>query len=87
MKQLPLEFPDGDTLPRLLPIKEICRLTSFSKAQIHRMVAASSFPKPLKISARRRVWCPLEVRNWLAARRDSLTATTARAKDGKWVGK
>jgi predicted DNA-binding transcriptional regulator AlpA len=71
MTQIPFDFAITDDSSRLLTIKDICRLTSFSKAQVHRLVAASSFPTPIRISARRRVWCPLEIQRWLATRRNA----------------
>lgn len=73
MTQLTLPFPGGAQPARLLTIREVMDFTSLSKAQINRMVAKREFPAPVKISIRRRVWCPSHIQQWL----DGLLTSTA----------
>ena len=40
----------------------------FSKAQLHKLIAAGAFPAPINLSRRGRAWVAAEVNAWLAAR-------------------
>jgi prophage regulatory protein len=65
--------PEPQTSPsdadRLIQVKEVIRLTSVSRTQLHRLVKAGSFPRPCKIGAARKAWSLEEVRRWIAERR------------------
>lgn len=65
--------PEPQTSPsdadRLIQVKEVIRLTSVSRTQLHRLVKAGSFPRPCKIGAARKAWSLEDVRRWIADRR------------------
>lgn len=63
--------PDTD---RLIQVKDVIRLTSVSRTQLHRLVKAGSFPRPCKIGAARKAWSLEEVRCWIADRRSEANA-------------
>ena len=65
--------PSSDT-DRLIQVKEVIRLTSVSRTQLHRLVKAGSFPRPCKIGAARKAWSLEEVRRWIADRRAEANA-------------
>ena len=56
----PEKIPAIQTIPpvlnRLMTIKEVCEFMGLSRVTIWRMVKDGKFPKPIKISARKRVW-------------------------------
>jgi prophage regulatory protein len=48
--------------------KKVAEVTTLSRATIGRKVAAGEFPKPIRISERRKAWTPDSVRTWIADR-------------------
>lgn len=77
--------PGSQTLPnyddRLIQVKEVIRLTSVSRTQLHRLVKAGSFPRPCKIGAARKAWSLQEVRLWIADRRAEAHALSVLSVD------
>jgi predicted DNA-binding transcriptional regulator AlpA len=61
--------PSADAgIERLLPIKAVMAITSWSRTSINRGVAEGWFPKPLKLSGRQRiVWRESDIRTYVAA--------------------
>ncbi|WP_292080066.1 MULTISPECIES: helix-turn-helix transcriptional regulator [Brevundimonas] len=70
--------PEPQTLAsdadRLIQVKEVIRLTSVSRTQLHRLVKAGSFPRPCKIGTARKAWSLEDVRRWVADRRAEANA-------------
>lgn len=52
---------------RFLNVRDLLAKTSLSKRYIYRLIAAGSFPQPVKIGIRS-VWPEAEVDEWMAAR-------------------
>ena len=77
--------PGPETLPhdadRLIQVKEVIRLTSVSRTQLHRLVKAGSFPRPCKIGSARKAWSLQEVRLWIADRRAEAHALSVLSAD------
>jgi prophage regulatory protein len=48
----------------MLPLREVMKVTSFSKATIYRKVDDGTFPAPRKISRKRVAWLSSDVRRW-----------------------
>ena len=44
------------------------RITTLSRATINRKVAVGVFPRPIKLSERRKAWREADVREWMATR-------------------
>jgi prophage regulatory protein len=59
--------PAIEPITRALPIKEVVRLTSLSRAHIYLLISEGKFPAPAKIG-RRSIWHGQEVELWLEAR-------------------
>jgi len=62
--------PYGD---RLIQVREVTKLTSLSRTQIHRLCrepeyAHLKFPQPARIGAQRMAWSLPAVRQWIAER-------------------
>ena len=53
-------------LDRLLPMRAVINLTSFSKATIYRKMDDGTFPRPLKIGKSRVAWRETEIAAWFA---------------------
>lgn len=53
---------------RFLTATAVAELTSLSRATIDRKVATGDFPKPVKISDRRKAWPAAAVAEWMAAK-------------------
>lgn len=51
---------------RLLPSREVEKLTSFSRSTLDRKVASGDFPQPVKISDRRKAYPEAAVQRWIA---------------------
>lgn len=66
---------------RLIQVKEVIRLTSISRTQLHRLVKAGSFPRPCRIGASRKAWSLTDVRSWIADRRAEASAVPIQAAD------
>lgn len=77
--------PGPQTLPhdadRLIQVKEVIRLTSVSRTQLHRLVKAGSFPRPCKIGSARKAWSLQEIRLWIADRRAEAHALSVLSAD------
>jgi len=58
---LPAESPVIDTLIKL---PEVCRHVGFGKSAIYEMIAAGTFPEPIKLGCASR-WSQLEVQGWI----------------------
>lgn len=56
-----------ERIDRLIPMAELCAITSFSKASIYRKIAEGTFPAPLKIGASRVAWRSSQVESWILA--------------------
>ena len=56
---------------QIINIKEVIQFTSISRAKIYEMINVDSkyhdptFPKPVRLSASRIGWVPLEVHQWI----------------------
>ena len=59
---------------RILSLTAVREATSLGRTSIYSGVSAGTFPKPVKLTARRVGWLQSSVRDWIAAR-----ATNARA--------
>lgn len=73
----------------LLRIKQVEEVTSLSKSTIYRLIRQGKFPKPLKLTAMRRVgWHPADIQaffsacaqNPIAARLDATGSTKPEAQ-------
>jgi prophage regulatory protein len=77
---MPPAVPDPsspfDGLPGLLTEPEVCRLTRLSPVTRWRMETKGTFPKRIKIGAKRVVWSAAEIRAWFAARCAEREAST-----------
>lgn len=56
------QLPDA-----LLKVQTVSAVTGLSASTIHRKVAASSFPKPIRLGARCTRWKSREVAEWVRA--------------------
>lgn len=52
-------------------LPEVLALTTLSKTEIYRRIAAGTFPRQINIGPRSVVWSESEVRNWMAAQLDA----------------
>ena len=70
--------PWDDTM---LGTDEVLRMTGLSLATLNRMIQPEDgrFPKPMKLSERRRGWLARDVKAWLQALRDQSEAKAALA--------
>jgi predicted DNA-binding transcriptional regulator AlpA len=57
--------PESEKM-RLITAEQVQRATSLDARTIDRLVAAGQFPRPLRLSPRRRAWRALQVRQWIA---------------------
>ena len=57
----------------LMRIDAVMALTSLGKTTIYTSVKAGTFPKPLKLSARRVVWRASDIATWQAERLQAVT--------------
>jgi len=55
--------------PTLLPLREVVKATSLSKATIYRGVRAGSFPAPVHVTERRVAWPSERINNFIAGLR------------------
>lgn len=53
---------------RFLRLPEVMRIAGISRTQIHRLVVAGSFPKPIPLGVRTSAWIASEVDAWVQAR-------------------
>lgn len=54
--------------PALVRISAVESMTGLKRQTIFRMVAAGTFPQPLKLSPRATSWVETEVEEWVAAK-------------------
>lgn len=52
---------------RLLPMREVCRRTSYSRPSVYRLVKIGKFPRPRKLGFKIG-WRESEIDNWIASR-------------------
>lgn len=55
-------------MTQFLTPKAVCEKISLSRATLDRMVAAGSFPSPIRLSARRLAYNAAAVESWMAER-------------------
>lgn len=60
--------PSADAALRFLPVKEVVRRTSLSRATVYRLVQAGAFPPPVVLTGARSAWVEAEIANWMQAR-------------------
>lgn len=53
---------------RILTVAEVCRITTFSRVHLHRLVRSGDFPAPVQVGARKVGWLRSTVQEWLASR-------------------
>lgn len=53
--------PEIDTLIKL---PEVCRQAGFGKSSLYEMIAAGTFPEPIKLGCASR-WSQLEIQDWI----------------------
>lgn len=53
---------------RLIPLREVSRVTSLSPSQIRREVKAERFPKSVPVTEKRVAWSESAVAAWVAAK-------------------
>lgn len=51
---------------RLITPKQACERVALSRATLDRLVAAGTFPKPIRITERRLAFSEAEVDSWIA---------------------
>jgi prophage regulatory protein len=56
------------SLPRILRLKEVCRMTGLGRSCIYQLQADGRFPRRIKIGVRAVGWLEEDVRNWLLER-------------------
>ena len=67
-----LSAPEDDTM---LSPRDVERVTGLSKSTIKRRVADGTFPKPMRLSTRRKGWPAREVKVWINRLDDQRRAT------------
>lgn len=55
-------------LPRILRLKEVCKITGLGRSFIYQLQTEGRFPHSVKIGARAVGWVEDEVRDWLTHR-------------------
>jgi prophage regulatory protein len=63
---------EGD---RLLPMKSVVAITSWSRTSINRLIEKGEFPAPLKLGPQKIAFRETEVREWVASRQRRVSAT------------
>ena len=54
--------------PWLITLPDVVQRTTFSRAQIYRLIKSGEFPRPIKLSAQRVAWDISAIDAWLAAK-------------------
>ncbi len=54
-----------DAIDAMIRLPEVCRQAGFGKSAIYEMIAAGTFPEPVKVGCASR-WSQLEVQEWIA---------------------
>lgn len=52
---------------KILTIKNVCEITSISRATIYRLISAGEFPAKVQLSPRRVGWREADIQNWLSS--------------------
>ena len=55
-------------MPRLLTLREVTEVTAVSRSVIYALMAASKFPKPIRVGNRAVRWVEQEVFDYIASR-------------------
>jgi prophage regulatory protein len=66
-----VNFPKAASLanqPRILRLKEVCKVTGLGRSFIYQLQAEKRFPHSIKLGKRAVGWLEDEVRRWLAKR-------------------
>lgn len=53
------------TQPRLIKLPEVRTLTSLSRTEIYRRMAAGRFPKQIRLGSRSVAWSEAEIHQWI----------------------
>ncbi|EMK3324783.1 AlpA family phage regulatory protein [Vibrio vulnificus] len=56
---------------RYLKIEEVVKVTSYSRAQIYRLMKSGEFPSSYRLSKNRVAWKETEIRNWSENRKST----------------
>ena len=68
----------GPPVDRFVTMRQLPDITAYSKRSLLRMVAAGTFPEPIRMSARRNVWRLSAVKAWM----DSISSTVTAKEQG-----
>lgn len=63
-----IEAAPAEVVLRFLPVKEVVRRTSLSRATVYRLVQAGTFPKPVTLTGARTAWVETEITTWMQSR-------------------
>lgn len=61
-------IPQTDLPAKFLSVRQVMAITSLSKPTIYKLMAAGSFPKPIRISPNRVAWSDATLAAWIAAK-------------------
>ena len=64
---------------RLISMKAVCEITSWSRTSIYRLISQDAFPAPVKLGAQRIAFRESEVRAYVASRARSGQGIVGRA--------
>jgi predicted DNA-binding transcriptional regulator AlpA len=53
---------------RLIPTAELRQWVPYGRTRVMQLVAAGTFPRPVKLSSRRLCWRASDLRVWIAAK-------------------
>lgn len=67
--------------PRLMSMRDVTRLTTYSRPSIYRLVDQGRFPKPIKLGDVKIAFVADEVEAWLASRPRALGGSGTAATD------
>ena len=74
MKNRSTQAPRSDEMHSIdvelcfLPVKEVVRRTSLSRATVYRLVQAGTFPHPVTLTGARTAWVETEITAWMQSR-------------------
>jgi prophage regulatory protein len=60
--------PASSQTLRIIGQREVCHLTSLSRAFIYKLMAAGQFPQTVPLAGNRVGWIEVQVLEWIAAR-------------------
>lgn len=64
----PVVLPSRETSLCFLPVKEVVKRTSLSRATVYRLVQAGAFPLPVSLTGARSAWVETEIIAWMQSR-------------------